>query len=154
MEKKQTKNLDKWKFSNQNWKRVLAEISNYAPNRYGRGKLQSYQDDHPLAKRLKIKGYELGLIMAFLEDQGLIEYDKPDYNWINLTSKGFDVALQNQSAGRTVRISRITVFFSAAITVSALASLLLGIDDVILKWAVTAVISVGLIVIGALVVRL
>lgn len=146
--------MDDWKFSNQNWKSVLAGITDYAPNKYGRGKPQSYQDDHPLAIRLKIEGYELGLIMSFLEDQGLIEYDKSDYNWISLTSKGFDVALQNQSANRTVKISRITVFFGAAITISTLVGLTLGISDIFLKWTVVGIISVGLIIIGAIVIKL
>jgi len=86
---------DEWKFTNQNWRGVLKEISNYAPNRYGRGK-SNYGEDHPLVKRLKVKPHELMLIMSFLEEQGLIEYDQSEHNWINLTSKGFDVSLQNQ----------------------------------------------------------
>ncbi|MFC1860507.1 hypothetical protein ACFLYC_02925 [Chloroflexota bacterium] len=58
---------DEWRFTNQNWKRVLNEISDYAPNKYGIGK-NNYGEDHPLVKRLKITPYELMLIMGFLRD--------------------------------------------------------------------------------------
>ncbi|MFC1860506.1 hypothetical protein ACFLYC_02920 [Chloroflexota bacterium] len=84
----------------------------------------------------------------------MIEYDKPDYNWINLTSKGFDVALQNQSADRTTQFSKIAIFLSAAIAIAAVANLLLGIDNVVLKWAVTVIISLGFISIGWMIIRI
>lgn len=113
---------DEWKFTNLNWKGVLNEICNYAPNRYGRGK-QNYGEDHPLVKRLKVTPYELMLIMSFLEEQGLIEYDKPEYNWINLTSKGFDVSLQNQSQRITHRTNFYILVVTAIIAFSAVVSL-------------------------------
>ena len=143
----------KWKFTNLNWKRVLREIVNYAPNRYGRGK-SNYGEDHPLVKQLEIKPHELMLIMSFLEEQGLIEYDKQEQNWINLTSKGFDVALQNQSTDRTDKISRAAIFLTAAIAIATVANVLMGIDDIILKWAVTGVISLGLISMAYLIKRI
>jgi len=119
-----SKGSDKeWRFTNQNWKKVLSEIYNYAPNKYGRGRPQSYGDDHPLVKRLKVKPYELSLIMSFLEDQGLVEYDKPEYNWINLTSKGFDVALQNQTQQAAFRTSFVMIVFTAILAFSAVVTL-------------------------------
>lgn len=148
---KRRKTGNEWKFTNQNWKRVLAEIVNYAPNRYGRGK-NNYGGDHPLIKKLKIKPYELGLIMSFLEDQGLIEYEKPEYNWVNLTSKGFDVALQNQSADKATRKDKATLFLSLAITLAVVCSLLVGIENLVEKWVVTVVFVIA-VVIGGYVIK-
>ena len=81
-----TDNKEEFKFSNQNWKRVLKEIVDYAPNRYGRGK-DNFGQGHPLIKRLRITPYELMMIMSFLEEMGLIEYDQQEHNWINLTAR-------------------------------------------------------------------
>jgi len=150
---KKAKSIEEWEFSNQNWIKVLDTIWKRAPNRYGRGKTD-YDENHPLAKRLKIKAHELMLIMSFLEDQGLIEYEQEEHNWINLTSKGFNVALQNQSVARTVGISRVIIFLTAVIAISTVVNVLMGIGDIILKWAVTGVISLGLISIGVLIRRM
>jgi len=111
---------DEWRFTNQNWKGILNEISNYAPNRYGRGK-HDYGEDHPLVKRLKIKPHELMLIMSFLKEQGLIEYDESEHNWINLTSKGFDVSIQNQRTAH--RTNFYILVLTAIIAFSAVVSL-------------------------------
>ena len=119
---------DERKFTNQNWRRVLKEIVDYAPNRYGRGK-NDYVEDHLLVKRLKIKAYELMLIMSFLEEQGLIEYDKPDYNWINLTSKGFDVALQNQTQSTAFRTNFVLILLTAVIAFATSLNVFTRIDD-------------------------
>ena len=121
--KKKAITFDEWKFTNQNWKRVLAKIVNYAPNRYGRGK-SNYGEDHRLVKHLKITPYELTLIMAFLEDQGLIEYDQSEHNWINLTAKGFDVSMQVQNQVRAFRTTFTLIVFTAIIAFSAFVSLL------------------------------
>ncbi len=106
---------DERRFSNQNWKRVLKEIVDYAPNRYGRGK-RGYEEDHPLAKRLKMTAYELTMITAFLEEQELIEYDEQEHNWIHITSKGFDVALQNENQKLTFLTNYAIILFTAIIT--------------------------------------
>ena len=120
---KKAKSIEEWEFSNQNWIKVPDTIWKYAPNRYGRGKTD-YDENHPLVKRLKIKAHELMLIMSFLGDQGLIEYDKPDYNWINLTSKGFDVAIKNQEQELARRTNFVIVFLTAIIAFSAVVSLI------------------------------
>lgn len=138
---------DEWRFTNQNWRGVLKEITSYAPNRYGRGK-QNYGEDHPLVKRLKITPYELMLIMSFLEEQGLIEYDESEHNWINLTSKGFDVALQNQSADRTRGNNQVTLFLSLVIAIAVTGGVLIGIDNLIEKYLVTGIFVVAFIVGG------
>jgi len=141
--KKNAVSIDEWKFTNQNWKRVLREIVDYAPNRYGRGK-GNYGEDHPLVKHLKIKPHELMLIMSFLEDQGLIEYDKPEHNWINLTSKGFDVATQNQTQRTTVVTNRILAFLTGVIAFSAIVQLI----NTGVHWAIWSVIMVFFVVLG------
>ncbi len=124
---------------------MLNEIYNYAPNGYGRGKPQNYQDEHPLAKRLKIKGYELGLIMAFLDDRGLIEYDNQEHNWINLTTKGFDVSLQNQSAEKVEKFNKAALFLSLAIAIFVVTELLTGISDLYQRWFISVVIVAALV---------
>jgi hypothetical protein len=153
MKKKGVIKWEDWEFKNVNWKRVLREIVDYAPNGYGRGE-RGYEEDHPLVKKLKITAYELTMIMAFLEEQGLIEYDKREQRWINLTSKGFDVALQNQNATRTDKISRAAIFLTATIAIATVANVLMGIDDIILKWGVSGVISLGLILMAYLIKRM
>jgi uncharacterized membrane protein YkgB len=125
----------------------LKEIVDYAPNRYRRGK-RGYEEDHPLVKRLKITAYELTMIMSFLEEQGLFEYDKQEQNWINLTSKGFDVALQNQRAVNTERTNKASLFLSLVIALVAIANLLIGIPSPIEKWGVTIILSIAIIVAG------
>ena len=141
------KNMEEHRFSNQAWKRVLHQIVEYAPNRYGRGK-SNYGSDHPLVQRLKIKPHELMLTMSFLEEQGLIEYDKQDLNWISVTSKGFDIDTQNQSADKASRFYKGALFLSLAISISAISQLLLGIDDVFQKWFITLVFITALVIGG------
>ena len=46
------KDMEEHRFSNQNWKRSLQQIVEYAPNRYRRGK-NIYDNDHPLVNHLK-----------------------------------------------------------------------------------------------------
>lgn len=140
MTKKNT--INEWKFTNQNWKRVLKEIVNYAPNRYGRGK-SNYGADHPLVKHLKIKPHELMLIMSFLDEQGLIEYDKSEHNWINLTSKGFDVALHNQTQSTAFRTSFVIILFTAIIAFATALNVFNEITDWVTR-LITIVFVIGL----------
>jgi hypothetical protein len=147
---KKTVSIDDWKYSNQKWIKVLNEIWTYAPNGYGRG-TTGYNDDHPLAQRLKIKGYDLNLIMSFLEDHKLIEYEliadnENKYNWIKLTSKGFDVALQNRNAGSTNRINRASLYLSLVIALVAFTNLLIGIPDIFEKWITTIILLVAMLI--------
>ena len=135
-----------YKFTNQNWVKVLDEIWKYAPNRYGRG-TKGYNDSHPLAIRLKITGYELGLISSFLEEQKLIEYDQQQHNWIEITPKGFDVALQNRNDERKRKVNNGSLFLGFAIAIFAATSLLVGIDDILEKWLITIMIGIALVVV-------
>jgi hypothetical protein len=107
------------KFSNSNWKRVLKFIVDYAPNGYGRGKV-GYTAEHPLAKRAKVSGYELTLIMSFLEDQQLIQYDQVDFNWINVTPKGFDVQIQNENQRFNARANFVMMALTGVLAMAAI----------------------------------
>lgn len=147
---KKPKSIDEWEYTNQNWIKVLDAIWKYAPNRYGRGKTD-YDENHLLVKKLKIKAHDLTLTMSFLEEQKLIEYDMSQRNWINLTSKGFDVALQNQSADRTSRNNQATLFLSLVIAIAIFVGVLIGIDNLIEKWLVTGICVVAFIVGGHLI---
>ena len=147
------KTLEEFKFTNQNWAKVLDEIWKHAPNRYGRGS-RGYDDSHPLAIRLKITGYELGLIASFLEEQNLIEYDQQQNNWIQITSKGFDVAMQNRNAERNDRINKGSLFLALSIAIFAVVSLLLGIDDWLQRLIISILISIAVIVGGFLIKRI
>lgn len=139
--------LENHKFTNQNWVTVLEEIWKYAPNKWGMGN-KGYDDSHPLAEKLKINGYELMLIMSFLEEQKLIEYDKQTHNWIEITSKGFDVALQNQNAERSDRINKGSLFLSLAIAIFAIVSLLLGIQNWDQRLTISILIVIALLIGG------
>ena len=133
---KKLKSIDEWEYTNLNWIKVLDAIWKHAPNRYGRGKTD-YDENHPLVKKLKIKAHDLMLTMSFLEEQKLIEYDVTECNWINLTSKGFDVALQNQSADRTHSNNQATLFLSLVIAIAIISGVLIGIDNLIEKWIIS-----------------
>lgn len=141
------------KFKNQSWKKMLDEISNYAPNKYGRGK-SNYSNDHPLAKHLKISGQDVALSMMFLEDQGLIEYDKSENNWIILTPKGFEVALQNQNAKKANRNFMASLFLSFVIAIMAIVNVLIGIDDTASRYAIAITIAIVFIIGGVQIKRL
>ena len=145
--------LEEFKFTNQNWVKVLDEIWKCAPNKYGRGS-RGYDDSHSLAIRLKITGYELGLIASFLEEQRLIEYDQQEYNWIQITSKGFDVAMQNRNAERNNRINKGSLFLALSIAIFAVVSLLLGIDNWLQRLVISILISIAIIVGGFVINRI
>lgn len=149
---KEQKSNKEEKYTSQGWKRTLTEISNYAPERYE--SKANYDKKYPLVKKAKIKPRELRSILDFLEEQGLIEYDGSEYNWINLTSKGFDVATQNQTQKMTLITNRILAFLTAVIAISAIVNVIYGITDITIKWYVTLIIVVFLIAIGGLIKRL
>ena len=88
-----------------NWKKVLLEIYSHSPHNYGEAhKVRFCDDTHPLAKKLKITGNELGLAISFLKDNKLIKSNNEitplnaeqiNPNWSNmifLTNKGFEIA--------------------------------------------------------------
>ena len=79
---------------NKNWKDILNEIYIISPSFYGGGKL-GIDDNHPLAIKLNISGENLMKSLLFLESHKLIEHT-PNDNYILLTEKGFNVALENE----------------------------------------------------------
>jgi heme/copper-type cytochrome/quinol oxidase subunit 4 len=121
MKNQKSKKLEKMRFfpSGNNWKKVLLEIYNNSPHSYGESHKVNFNDDnHPLAKKLKLTGYELMLAISFLRGNKLIEdshskepLDHPTINpgWsssIFLTEKGFNfsVKLENELSNQKTQV--------------------------------------------------
>ena len=75
--------------------------------------------------------------MSFFEDQELIKYEKPDYNWINITQKGFDVALSNQNYELTFRSNLATVIFTSIVSFAAIVTLVISNTEMWVKLVTT-----------------
>lgn len=123
MPKKKEYNLRNEAVTATNWKRTLKEIYDFAPNNWGESnKISKYEDRHPLAKKLKIRGQELGNTISFLEDQKLIKTNisnPKDYaaQWI-ITEKGFNVVqeIQRERMNAFQQTSIIFLTFVLALT--------------------------------------
>ena len=128
--KQKHKKLDNFKFvpTGSNWKRVLLEIYNHAPHSYGEShQIGFYDDNHYIAKKLKITGYELGLAISFLRDNKLIKdnnsltplnHPKIDANWSNmifLIDRGFDVAVKLENQLSNERTQNVVMIFTGII---------------------------------------
>ena len=96
--------------SGTSWKKILNIIYINSPHSYGESRKCPFNgDNHPLAKKLKITGYELMLGIGFLEDHKLIGRNVSgegiDYSSnLYLTSKGFEVALNNENYNNQINI--------------------------------------------------
>src|SRR3989338_9372810 len=127
--------------SGTNWKRVLLEIYRHSPHNYGEShKIGFYDNNHDLAKNLKITGYELGLAISFLREHKLIEdsskfqpldakqINKDWNNRISLNEKGFEVAsrLENQESNK--KLQRLVILFTG---IATLTGLILFLKDVL-----------------------
>ncbi len=105
------------------WKQILEELYRHAPNSYGESLSMGFKDDnHPLAKKLKISGQQLMLGVSFLSEHKLIERvlqgKKKDYSaLLKLTPEGFKVALQNETNKENVAFQHIV---AVATTLGAL----------------------------------
>lgn len=130
--------------SGSNWKKILYEIYKKAPHMYGHGMGTSFFDDsHPLAIKLKIKGQELGLGISFLKDNGLIE-DQGDKiplavggTWSSkliLTKKGFDVILDIEKHKDNTTIQFGLFLFSGMFLLTTLLQILLPLADEKVKY--------------------
>lgn len=93
------------------WKDVFHEIYTQLPHTYGPGK-KGWDDEHLLAKKLKISGNELFLSIDFLMENRLLETHQGD-DYIHLSKKGFDVAFQNEKLleGRKMQQERQVVLY-------------------------------------------
>lgn len=108
-----------WNHERPQWKRVLHSIYEAGSKLegYGRGK-KGITDEHPLVKELKISGTSLIKALGFLQDQGLIEYDKGTYNWIILTEKGFNVAHANEKSKVEKELQITSALLSAVLVLT------------------------------------
>lgn len=111
------------------WKNILLEIYNYAPHNYGESNKKSInEDDHILAKKLKISGYELMLGLSFLQDQNLIKrsttvgetYSSQFY----ITKDGFNVALELEKNKNAQTIQYGMFVLTAVLALSSIFSFL------------------------------
>lgn len=107
-----------------NWKKVLKEIYGFAPNNWGESnKMNKYDNNHELAKKLKISGQELGNTISFLEEQKLIKTNisnKKEYNaqWI-ITEKGFNVALDIKKEIYQSFQQSVLIFLTSVLAITA-----------------------------------
>ncbi|VVB79526.1 Uncharacterised protein [uncultured archaeon] len=118
------------------WKKVLLEIYRHAPGKYcSSGKMSYWDDQHDLAKRLRIKGHELGESISFLEDNKLTRLNIQSYkeysDWVDLTEKGFNIALELEKQSREVREKKRVdllqlwlVILTAILAISAIVNIL------------------------------
>lgn len=127
---KRNKKLEELKFfpTGNNWKKVLLEIYNSSPHSYGESHKVNFNDNnHPLAKRLKITGYELKLAISFLRENklikdnnpfGMLDHEKINPEWsnqISLTNDGFDVAVKLENEISNQRTQNVVMIFTAII---------------------------------------
>ena len=113
-------------YRNTHWKEVLDEIYNRVPNAFGPGKFK-HQDKNPIAKKLKITDQELYNNAVYLHQNGLIEI-KNEGTWTNMypTSKGFDIAFQNEKMKTDLKIQRSIMGLTAIIALTAVFSFLIS----------------------------
>jgi len=114
--------------SGNNWKKILLEIYNKSPHLYGSSsKMSFYNDNHPLAQKIKITGNELNLGVIFLMNNGLIKQTNPgtlkytDQNWSNflsITEKGFNVALELEKQKNSNSLKALIAILTAMLVLN------------------------------------
>ncbi len=123
--------------SGKNWKKVLSEIYEYAPHTYFRNnKIGIQNPNHSLVKKLRMSEYEVMLCASFLEENGLLEWKKVHNSLDNhqdlvLTSKGFDVALQNEGQEKTQGLQKILALASVLSAILVIFSIMLNSRNII-----------------------
>lgn len=142
--------------SGSQWQKILLEIYNHAPHQYGYSALSPHNDDnHPLAKKLNIRGYELMLGISFLYDQGLIkervlEGRIPTIFWI-LEKKGFDVVLDLKKFNSSQRTQNMITYFTIIVALTGIFQFIAELD-LFATWIVFAVYAVVLFTIALIIV--
>ena len=139
MKTQKNKELDDLKFfpTGSNWKDVLLEIYRHSPHNYGEShKIGFYENKHPIAKKLRISGYELGLAISFLRENKLIEdnnkltplnFPQINANWSNmvfLTDKGFDVATKLENELSNQKTQNVLIMLTIIIAWTGLVNLI------------------------------
>jgi hypothetical protein len=127
MSRKYIEFIDKGKStpSNSYWKEVLNEIYNRVPGAYGPGKFKE-EEKNPIAMKLKISDWELYKNCMYLNHIGLIEYkNEGNVTFMYPTSKGLDVALQNEKIESDKKIKIATISLTAIIALTGAFSFLL-----------------------------
>lgn len=116
------------------WKNVLLSIYNHEPiSKEWEWDETTITDDHPLAKKLGISGQELAHSLCFLKDNGLIESRQTSL-LIELTQKGFDVALKVEEWKET-RLYRLgSLMFSGLLSLTLATTLIYQMNLVDSEW--------------------
>lgn len=110
---------------NVSWKKILLGIYTMSPTKVLASSWDSFNNDEDiLACALKIKGDELYYGLLFLRDNGLVKLEKLNSNEeanpiLNLTEKGFNVALEleNQRSNKNMQFG--IAIFTAVLAMSA-----------------------------------
>ncbi|HUT00266.1 MAG TPA: hypothetical protein VMY59_08125 [Candidatus Thermoplasmatota archaeon] len=116
-------------YHNVHWKEVLDEIYNRVPNAFGPGKFK-HEKQNPIAKKLKITDQEFYDNVMFLNQLKLIEI-RNEGQWTNMypTTKGFDVALQNEKMKIELKKHRGIMTLTAIIAFTAMFSFINATGD-------------------------
>lgn len=111
--------------SNSYWKEVLDQIYKRVPGAYGPGKFED-EKKNPIAKELKISDWELYKNVMYLTELGLVDI-RNEGNYTNMypTSKGLDIALQNEKIKSDMKIKIGTISFTAILALTAMFTFLL-----------------------------
>jgi|GEM_PF-6194863 len=111
------------------WKKILLEVYNYAPQSYFYGDISSFKDNiYPLAKTLKMNNKDLAYGVVFLQKNRLIKivHVNNKVGYIELTEKGFKVALEieKQKTNNTVQAGML--IFTAILTLASITQIYYG----------------------------
>ncbi|MGE0792672.1 MAG: hypothetical protein AB7V77_00665 [Candidatus Woesearchaeota archaeon] len=133
------------------WKKVLLKLYDSAPNYYGESDKEPWNSNkHPLAKNLKISGYELCVSIIFLKDQKLVFewekiFDKTVKNKsikLELTEKGFNVAMDLEKHKDTEIFNVALFFLTLMLVLSSIISVMFSTDNAGIIVFITIVYSV------------
>ncbi|MBN2102088.1 MAG: hypothetical protein JW716_04425 [Candidatus Aenigmarchaeota archaeon] len=144
--------------SGSNWKEILLEIYHTAPHLYGQSHYINYQNDnHPIAKKIKITGKELDAGILFLLLHGLIEENNKKEvldmisenwsSWIELTEKGFQVALDIEKNRSETRTNNAIVLLTSIIAFTGAASFLFPLNSTDLQKSATLLVYASFFII-------
>lgn len=126
------------------WRRVLEEIyrDNWHVYAY-----KNLDENHPLAKKLKISGRSLQKSLSFLDENGLVS---TTHDIISLTPKGFDVARENQHIKLNAVLQTAIIYFTTIIAATAMFQFFKSLEiwsaEILLR---NYMIGIGLIAIGS-----
>lgn len=134
------------------WKTVLHKLYTTAANQtyFSAGKIGFWNDDHPLARDLKISGGDLGKSLSFLNDQNLITgYTGVDTKFVSLTESGFKVSMDNEKSNKDHKlqfsIAIFTIILGMAATWDSFSRLVEGTNQPLIKMLFNLAMGISII---------